>query len=235
MEVKNLTYYDTEGIEHLVQRVIHAIEGLPEPPNGNVGTNVKAKSVEQVVVDYYGGSGFCSVAIKRGTRKYGSGEERLRIGIGRRTKVFGSELETVAALAGEEPKLPDEVMEQIAHDIARALAPYTFQNAVKQAYPDSEKGWGWPERGVRRLMQEEVLPCCEVAIHTKSEKGSSFRKQLLLAKDAFDRKKFDLGYRRQERQSAQDALEKAIEAEARAEVDFVKARNKLEQLKQKEQ
>lgn len=237
MEVENLTYYDSEGIRHLVQRVLHVIEGMPEPPNGRTGKNLTAKQVNKIVVDYYGGAGPCSVSIKRGSGKYGPGEERLRVAIARRTKLFGSELEAIAELSGEEPVLPPDVMLRLGCAVLKETSPWDMRNALRQQYPDLDLPHSyssWPEACAQRLVQEEILPCCEVRIKDRSESGSAHRKKLLLAKDKYDAKQWAFQCATLQRQALQEDLEKAIEMESRAEVALIKARATLNKLKNKE-
>ncbi len=232
MKWSNTTYYDDEGLQYLIERLMNSATGLNPPPGHPVGEKL-IKVPTEVWVRYYGGKlGVAGVHVKTiWAGDHLSHHTRLRVGISRRNDLFGSELETVAALGGEDPMIPRESLREIAYGVLLAVGDHSLGNALRQEFRDQAveepNQYGWPKNCAYYFLDTVVLPSCEVAICEKARKGASHEQKLTVAIDRVRRCTSDLTWLRIGRQELQQQLKEAVEREQKGEVAFAKARAKL--------
>lgn len=233
MKWSNTTYYDSEGLQYLIERVMNSAKGL-NPPPGHPADVPLIQVPDEVWIRYYGGK---SGVVKAEAQTIWTGDHqshhtRLRVGISRRNGLFGSDLETVAALGREDPMIPRKSLREIARGVLLALGPTSsLGNALRQEFRDQaeeEPGkYGWPQNCAYYFLDTVVLPSCEVAICEKAEKGSSHAQKLTGAIDKVRRYTSDLTWLRLGRRQLQQQLTEAVEREQKGEVALAKARAKL--------
>lgn len=222
----NTTYYNDEDLQYLFLRVVNALEGLPKSQTRSPAV----ASIEQVWVRYYGGKkewGDASFLWKK---------SRLYIKLKRRNDMFGSDIERIAALAGEEPKVPEEALLRIGESIMRAAANSSAHNALRHEYRGrdfTDPYWGFPQQAAEALLREVVLPSAQIRIEAGSRKGSAHEEALLRARDGRERAAHWLRWRTADRVELQAKLEAALEEEEKARVALLQAKVKLEKLESK--
>jgi len=234
----NTTYYDDDGLLHLIERIVAAANGLTPPP-GHPAQECLVHSFPEVWIRYATGGNRVSanLEIRRDVDgRRARDPERLRVSIARRTELFGSDLETVAGLAGHDPRMPPEVVGQLSSVILEAISVQrALPVALRQEYPKSTEGktWRWPDNCARDFVREHIIPCCEVVIHDRAKVGSAYEEKLLSAKESVFRRTQSVESARKERLRIQSELEGACMVEEKAQVGLATAWQRLSRLESK--
>jgi hypothetical protein len=229
----NTTYYNDEDMQYLLRRVVDSLNGLSPPPK-NIGPWKPVRDFSEVLVRYYGGK---SLGGNATLAHHGPKAGRLRIGVRRRTQLFGSDLETMAGLAGEDPEIPQPSVRLLALSLVRVLAHQGVRNALRQEYRDRNiheaNTWRWPEKHARVFVDELILPSCKIRIAERAQAGATHERNLQGAEDRVAKLVAHNQWYRDNRIRLQGELEEALAEEERSGVRLASARAKLEALKNK--
>jgi hypothetical protein len=238
----NATYYDDDGLKYLLERAVSAIKGLdvpattkPVPISLHTFDSVRIRYRNLGEEDEKGREK--ELVLVRDSVKMGQTKNEhvrvLTISIVRRNDLFGSELETMANLGGQsQAKLPPAVLGALATQLVHCLARNSHElgNSIRHAFPQSQDAgpaYGWPYRAAADFVRDQILPSSEVLILDRAKKGAGFDAKLVAARDAIQRTTRRAEEFRMHRLYAQKQLEEALMAEAKAEVAFTHAHNKL--------
>jgi hypothetical protein len=237
-EWSNTTYYNDEDMQYLVTRVVDSMNGLASPPHSSANWT-GARTFQEVQVRIYGGALVGGKGQLKSLYKEGKPQRmRLCLGIHRRGRLFGSDLEAIAGLAGDAPMVPEKGVALIAASLVKAIASGGCGNALRQEYRDRHLGvahtsYGWPHEVVTLFVKEVILPSCQIRIDPRSKKGASHEQSLIAAKSGLAQKEWAVEWWRNDRIRAQDALEEAVRRETQAEVAVARARARLFALENK--
>ena len=225
----NTTYYDDDGLQHILERVMAAARGL-KPAPGQPADRDPIHPFGAVQIRYASGDSTIHAQVD----KY----KRLNIRIPRRADLFGSDLEKMAGLAGVNPQFPSDRIAALSDALLAALFTRHDYSTLRQEYPnklDSNGGtWGWPAEAARRFSAEHVVPCCEVLIHGRAREGAAHEEKLFTARHTVRRLTTKLEYTRIERATLQTQLERTCAQEAKTDVSLNAAQARLQKLEDKE-